>query len=70
LKYFLAKFEILAVSNLTPSRRFFQRKHQSKSEDRPEKPENSQPRTGKGKRPALNAKLKADSPLPAAATGD
>src|SRR6266404_41296 len=41
------------VSNLRPCWRFFQRKHQSKSEDRPEKPENSERRTGKWK--PLNA---------------
>src|SRR6266478_3334187 len=54
---FSDKFEILAVSNLRPCCRFFQRKHQSKSEDRPEKPENSERTTGKGKRPTLNANV-------------
>src|SRR6266487_4347930 len=36
------------VSNLGPCCRFFQRKHQSKAEDRPEKHDKSQRRTGKG----------------------
>src|SRR5467141_2436980 len=43
------------VSNLRPCWRFCQRKHQSKSEDGPEKPENSERR--KRKRPTPNANV-------------